>query len=414
MPTTTTAPAERNQSTATPIPGPSVQAATPADDPITARWNALGGAAGLLGEPVGARQAVSGGERQAYQRGSIWWSPGTGAWETHDAIGTRYQQLGESASSLGFPTSGEVAVAGGVRQSYAGGAIWWSGRSGAWETRGAVGLRFMAIGDVTSWLGFPVGPEVGAADGVRQTFLGGNIWWSNHSGGAWETHGAINDDYWRGYGPQGWYGFPTSPEYGYYGGMRQDFEHGSLLWSVQAVADATFSGVSARDVWASWRPGCPVGPESLTLVRVNYWGFDNTVHRGEIIVRSDLAGRVASVLGSALADPNPVRQMWRVDYFRGDDPASMAADNTSGFNCRQVTGGTGLSPHSYGIAIDIDTVENPYYAGGRWWPNTDYVDRNNVRWGMLFSGSLVTRAFAAQGYAWGGSYRDYQHFEFVG
>ena len=95
------------------------------------------------------------------------------------------------------------------------------------------------------------------------------------------------------------------------------------------------------------------------------------MHRGEIIVRSDLAGRVATSSASALADHYPIRQMWRVDYFGGDDPASMAADNTSGFNCRQVTGGSGLSPHSYGIAIDINTVENPYYAGGRWWPTTE-------------------------------------------
>ena len=233
-------------------------------------------------------------------------------------------------------------------------------------------LRFLAIGDVTSWLGFPVGPEVGAADGVRQTFLGGNIWWSNHSGGAWETHGAINDEYWRGFGPQGWYGFPVSPEYGYYGGMRQDFEHGSPAVERPAGGRRDLRpGVGRRTCGRSWRPGCPVGPESLTLIRLNYWGFDNAVHRGEIIVRSDLAGRVASVFGAALTDHYPIRQMWRVDYFGGDDPASMAADNTSGFNCRQVTGGSGLSPHSYGIAIDINTVENPYYAGGRWWPNTE-------------------------------------------
>ena len=107
--------------------------------------------------------------------------------------------------------------------------------------------------------------------------------------------------------------------------------------------------------------------------------------------------------------------MWRVDWYGGDDPASMADDNTSGFNCRQVTGGSGLSPHSYGIAIDLNTVENPYYAGGRWWPTTEYVDRSNVRWGMLYGWSEVTiRRSRNNGFSWGGSYLDYQHYQFVG
>nr|MDQ6896429.1 M15 family metallopeptidase [Actinomycetota bacterium] len=154
-------------------------------------------------------------------------------------------------------------------------------------------------------------------------------------------------------------------------------------------------------------------PESLTLIRLNYWGFDNAVHRGEIIIRSDLAGRLASIFGAALADRFPIRQMWRVDYFGGDDPTAMAADNTSGFNCRQVTGGTGLSPHSYGIAVDVNTVENPYYAQ-HWWPTTEYVDRSNVRVGMLFSGSAMTVAFQNNGFQWGASYLDYQHYEYVG
>ena len=171
--------------------------------------------------------------------------------------------------------------------------------------------------------------------------------------------------------------------------------------------------MTAADVWATWRPGCPVGPASLTLVRLNFRGFDGKIHRGEIIVRSDLAARVTNVFAAALADGFLIRKMWRVDYYGGDDPTAMAADNTSGFNCRQVTGGTGLSPHSYGIAIDVNTVENPYYAG-KWWPNADYTDRSNIRPGMLFGYSKTTIAFQDNGFEWGASYLDYQHFEYVG
>jgi len=252
------------------------------------------------------------------------------------------------------------------------------------------------------------------AGGQWQWFTGGVMWW-NVATGAWETKGPIHAQYNGVSGPWSWYGFPTGAQYDYLGGLRQDFVGGSLLSGVTVVlADATFAPVSAADVWATWRAGCPVGPQSLTLVRTNFWGFDNAVHRGEIIVRSDLAGRVATIFSAALNQRYPIRSMWRVDYYGGSDPAAMAADNTSGFNCRQVTGGTGLSPHSYGIAIDINTVENPYYAGGRWWPTTEYVNRNVMRWGMLYSWSELTGTFASYGFSWGGSYLDYQHYQFVG
>jgi len=379
---------------------------------VGSRFAVIGGPGSALGFPVGAEASVGGGVRQSFQTGDLWWSGRSGAWETAGAIGARFLAIGGVTSALGFPRSAEEAVPGGVRQSYTGADIWWSGVTGAWETAGAVGARFLAIGGVTSGLGFPRSAEQAVPGGVRQTYAGGNIWWSGATG-AWDTHGAINDDYWRSNGSSGWYGFPTSGEYGYQGGVRQDFRQGSLLWNVQPVLDATYASVGASDVWATWRAGCPVGPESLTLIRLNYWGFDNAVHRGEIIIRADLAGRLASIFGAALADRFPIRQMWRVDYFGGDDPTAMAADNTPGFNCRQVTGGAGLSPHSYGIAVDVNTVENPYYAQ-HWWPTNEYVDRSNVRVGMLFSGSAMTVAFRNNGFQWGASYLDYQHYEYVG
>ena len=202
--------------------------------------------------------------------------------ETHGGVAQRYLQIGATTSWLGFPTSGEVPVLGGVRQHFAGGYMWWISAAGAWETHGGINVRFLQIYNVASGLlGFPTSGEVAVAGGVRQTFQGGSIWWSSPSG-AWETHGAIGDEYLRGSGASGWYGFPVSPEYSYYGGRRQDYQHGSILWNVQPVLDATYAPVTKADVWASWRPGCPVGPESLTLIRMNYWGFDNAVHRGEL------------------------------------------------------------------------------------------------------------------------------------
>ena len=94
----------------------------------------------------------------------------------------------------------------------------------------------------------------------------------------------------------------------------------------------------------------------------------------------------------------------------------MAADNTSAFNCRPITGGSGFSVHSWGMAIDINPVENPYIRGGVVLPpaSESYLDRQDVRPGMIVDGDLVVEAFATIGFSWGGDWerlKDYQHFE---
>ena len=422
-PATTSTPAPRNQTPATAAPGTAPRGevtrspAATSSDPITQRWEALGGGSGPLGQPVGARVTLGdGAQYQRFERGEISWRASTGAWETWGAVGIRWAQIGSRTGVLGFPTGPEVTTAGGVVQRFERGQISWKASTGAWETSGGIGIRWGQTGG--PWpggLGFPVGAEFSGKDGGRiQSFEHGAIYWSAGTG-AWETSGNIRDQWAASGFEYGWYGYPVGPELDYLGGRRQDFQGGALLWNVQQlVLDARRSPVAARDVWATWRPGCPVGPESLTLVRMNFWGFDGALHRGEIIVRTDLAGRVEAIFAAALADRFPIRQMWREDFFGGDDPRSMAADNTSGFNCRQVVGGSGISPHSYGIAVDVSPVENPYWAAGRWWPNADYTNRGWVRPGMLFSTSAMTRAFRANGYVWGVTIPDYQHFEFVG
>lgn len=170
-------------------------------------------------------------------------------------------------------------------------------------------------------------------------------------------------------------------------------------------------------VGVSWRPGCPVPLSDLRRVTLTYWGFDGIRHPGELIVHKDVARGVVAVFHTMYAARFPIRRMERVDRFRADDDASMAADNTSAFNCRPITGSaTGFSVHSYGRAIDVDTVENPYVKGVTVLPPAGraFTDRTAARPGMIRHGDLVWRAFTAHGFTWGGdwhSLKDYQHFE---
>ena len=89
-------------------------------------------------------------------------------------------------------------------------------------------------------------------------------------------------------------------------------------------------------------------------------------------MRTDLRQEIIRGFGAALDHRFPVAKMKNPNVYGGNDPKQMAANNTSGFNCRKVVGNPyKMSPHSYGIAIDVNTVQNPYRdARGTWWPSS--------------------------------------------
>ena len=171
-------------------------------------------------------------------------------------------------------------------------------------------------------------------------------------------------------------------------------------------------------VGVSWHPGCPVLISDLVAVDMTYWGFDDRPHVGRLVVNGDISAKVVRVFRKLYNARFPIRRMLPVDVYGGSDDRSMEADNTSAFNCRPITGGTGWSIHSYGRAIDINTVENPYVKGTLVLPATGgpYVDRSQSQPGMIEEGDVVTTAFDAEGFDWGGRWitlQDYQHFEYV-
>jgi hypothetical protein len=170
----------------------------------------------------------------------------------------------------------------------------------------------------------------------------------------------------------------------------------------------------------TWKPGCPVPLRDLRVVDASHWGFDGRLRTGRLIVHRDVAADVVAVLRRLHASRFPIRRMIPIDRYGGDDYRSIEADNTSAFNCRPVTGGSGWSQHAYGRAIDINPIENPYVdSAGRTSHRASraYLRRSPVRPGMAVEGSVVVKAFDAVGWGWGGrwsSIKDYQHFSATG
>jgi len=179
--------------------------------------------------------------------------------------------------------------------------------------------------------------------------------------------------------------------------------------------------VTAADLGASWHPGCPVAPTRLRLVRLRYFGFDGRPHLGAVVVNASVVRDVSRVFATLYTERFPVRRMEPISAYDGSDDRSMAADNTSGFNCRYAVapGPRKWSVHAYGEAVDVNPVENPYVVGGAVLPKAgrSYLDRTSVRPGMAVTGGTLVQAFARAGWSWGGRWAgspDYQHFSSTG
>jgi hypothetical protein len=166
----------------------------------------------------------------------------------------------------------------------------------------------------------------------------------------------------------------------------------------------------------SWHPGCPVAFSELRLITMTYRGFDHKVHTGRLVVNVAVTGKLILVFRRLFAVRYPIRRMVPVDAYHGSDFASIQADNTSSFNCRNATGSSSWSEHAYGLAVDLDPCENPYvYADGYEAHKRcrKYVDRSLNDPGVIHPADKAVLAFASVGWGWGGTWqgdRDYQHF----
>jgi hypothetical protein len=170
----------------------------------------------------------------------------------------------------------------------------------------------------------------------------------------------------------------------------------------------------------SWREGCPVALADLRLVTLTHWNFAGEAARGELVVHNDHAAGVVEVFSMLYDARFPIERMELVDFYEGDDDLSMAANNTSAFNCREVAWKPGVwSNHAFGSAIDINPLVNPYVSSTLVLPpeGDTFADRSVEVLGGLYLGDAATQAFAMIGWTWGGTWspaKDWQHFSASG
>lgn len=175
-----------------------------------------------------------------------------------------------------------------------------------------------------------------------------------------------------------------------------------------------------RMTGVSYRAGCPVGFEDLRLVVAPHVDFEGEVQTGRLVVNADVVDDTVGILRELYRARWPIERMVLVDVYGGDDNRSMAANNSSAYNCRPVAGTNSWSQHAYGRAIDLNPVQNPYVLGGEVLPPAGArfarMDRSGPRPpapGVIVPGDVVSRAFESRGWRWGAYFSepDYQHFD---
>ena len=188
-----------------------------------------------------------------------------------------------------------------------------------------------------------------------------------------------------------------------------------------ATIESVPSAVRQRMTGSSHDPArCPVGFTNLRLLTMRYVGFDGRPHIGQMVVHHRHARGLVGVFRELYEARFPIRRMQLVDTYGGDDNRSMAADNSSAYNCRTVAGKSTFSNHAYGAAVDLNPVENPYVtadgvlpAAGRRFVDVNRSPDADAPRGVIVADDVVVRAFARIGWKWGGVWTepDYQHFQ---
>jgi hypothetical protein len=190
--------------------------------------------------------------------------------------------------------------------------------------------------------------------------------------------------------------------------------------SIQPLTPTQRAQLSAK----VWHAGCPVPLSGLRLLTVSYWDFAGKRQIGQLVVNQRAAAPLARVFRQLYRLRFPIRHLTFNNAYGPTARQPADGDISGSFECRKAVpspcgSGTGnWSMHAYGLAVDINPIENPYTGCGRTRERASipYLNRTKIRRGMVTP--AVVRAFRSIGWGWGGSWpgatKDYMHFSATG
>ena len=192
---------------------------------------------------------------------------------------------------------------------------------------------------------------------------------------------------------------------------------GAQEFSAQPIPDSVFHRMQGR----SWPEGCTIRRADLRYLRLTHVDAESKEHVGEMVCNKAIANDLIEIFKELYRQKYPIQRIRLIDDYEAVDERSMRDNNSSCFCYRKVSGTTKLSKHAMGMAVDVNTLYNPYVRTGKDGRRivepataTKYVDRRKTFPYKIVKGDLLYRLFVQHGFKWGGSWRtmkDWQHFE---
>ena len=185
---------------------------------------------------------------------------------------------------------------------------------------------------------------------------------------------------------------------------------------IKPIPDDIFEKMQGK----SYKENCTVPREELRYLHILHVGFDNNTHEGELIVNKRIAEDVLDIFKELYKAGYQIEKVRLIDEYNAQDELSMRDNNSSAFNFRYISYSTTLSKHAMGLAVDINTLYNPYIKQVDGRLNIEpanavnYVDRNRQFPHKIDHDDLCYKLFTKYGFEWGGDWedsKDYQHFE---
>ena len=183
-----------------------------------------------------------------------------------------------------------------------------------------------------------------------------------------------------------------------------------------------------RIIDRSFRYNDNIALSDLRYIKLLHRNYEGQTQVGELIVNAAIEADIIDIFMQFYLNGYQIYSMYLIDNFwAGDgdssDFASIDVNNTSAFCYRTVTGSSNLSNHAYGLAIDLNPLENPYVRigedgyGTSAHANAQAYNNNRSSAEMphvIDHEDLAYQLFSQYGFTWGGDWsdpKDYQHFQ---
>ena len=191
----------------------------------------------------------------------------------------------------------------------------------------------------------------------------------------------------------------------------------SNCFRADPIPDAVWQRMQGK----SYKENPHIKRADLRYVRTLHWDYDEQIYIGEMVCNKTIANDLVDIFRQLYKAKYPIERMVLPDVYDADDERQMRANNTSCFCYRTVANSKNLSKHARGLAVDLNTLYNPYCkkrADGSVFVQpvnaAKYCDRSKSFKYKIDTNDLAYKLFKAHGFIWGGSWKsrkDYQHFE---